>query len=189
VDVPGRLAETSRFDTLTYRWHEPPYDLVIDMRRASRGLCNIVVDPWCRKNLYKTEKARGEQMFASMTEYLGQPWMVLEKGTVRTPKGTFMYSGTDRFKGEFKAEPGQRFAVHPADGLLAWIPDGGEKQGPYRAFGNNCSHPPAGLRYDGPECDAEGGVELTDADRAALEALGYLQPEAEEAEGSEAPPG
>lgn len=172
--TPGRYADTSRFETLQYRWHEPPYDLIVDMGKAARRLCNLDSDPMCRTNLYRKQKAKGEQMFASLTDYIGQPWVAESAGTVPLPKGTYAYRGTQRNKQRMEVAEGDRFAIHPLDAKVRFKGNDTE----WGALGKHCNIPVDGdpVGYDGPfSCSDEGGVTLTYEECRELEALGYMQ--------------
>ncbi|MFT4625561.1 MAG: arylsulfatase A-like enzyme [Myxococcota bacterium] len=175
--VPGRYADTSRFDTLQYRWHDPPYDLIVDMGRAARRLCDLSSDPGCQENLYRKRKTRGEAMFQELSDHLGQPWIAEQDGTVDLPKGTYAYRGIQRNKQRIEVTAGDRFAVHPLDGKLRI--EGIEDA--YRALGQDCRLPEEGdpLAYDGPFSCSEGGVEITYDDCIALRELGYVQGDCE----------
>jgi arylsulfatase A-like enzyme len=176
--TPGRYADTSRFTTLQYRWHEPPYDLIVDMGRAHRILCNVSADPACKTNLYRRQKARGEAMFADLSEYLGQPWTAEQDGIVPLPKGVYAYRGYQRNKQRMDVKAGDRFAIHPLDAKVRF--KGNETE--WGALGKNCNIPEDGspVAYDGPfTCPEGGGVELSYEDCLALTELGYMQGDCE----------
>ena len=174
----GAYAATSRFETLSYRWHEPPYDLIVDMKRATRVLCDIEVDPMCMNNL-ATWRDKSNAMFARLHQHLGQPWTPAEDVRVTLPKGVLLYEGTKRHKQEHTVKSGQSFAIHPLDGFFTAVPIGevgGDTQERYRALGQSCLHPPASLiQYEGDFLCGSDAVTLNDADRALLEQLGYIQ--------------
>lgn len=180
--APGRYAETSRFETLSYRWHEPPYDLLVDMKHGTRILCHLRQDPGCTNNLYKNLQSRGVTMFKALTDHMGQPWKAAQDVDITLSPGTFLYKGTQRFKEAASLTSGQRFAVHPVDGRLRLdeeAGEGGSSEPPvYRALGQDCLHPDGRvLAYEGDFLCHDSEVVLDASDRALLEQLGYLQDE------------
>ena len=178
--APGRYAETSRFETLTYRWHDPPYDLLVDMRHGTRILCHLRQDPQCTHNLYKNLQTRGATMFQALTHFMGQPWKAEQPANIALPQGTFLYQGTQRFKESATLKPGQRFAVHPIDGRFRLneepAADPSQETPTYRAIGQDCLHPDGStLTYEGRFACEDSEVVLDASDRSLLEQLGYLQ--------------
>jgi hypothetical protein len=180
----GAYAATSRFETLSYRWHEAPYDLIVDMKRATRVLCDVESDPMCKTNLATSRRDKSNAMFARLHQHLGQPWTPEEDVRVTLPKGVLLYEGTKRHKQEHTVKSGQAFAIHPLDGFFTATPvDVGAEDPPerYRALGQSCLHPPESLiAYQGDFICGSDAVTLNDADRALLEQLGYIQGDDEE---------
>ena len=177
----GAYAATSRFETLSYRWHEAPYDLIVDMKRATRVLCDVERDPMCKTNLATMKRATSNAMFANLHQHLGQPWTPTEDIEVTLPKGVLLYEGTKRHKQTHTVKSGQAFAIHPLDGFFMARPvdeADSDTQDRYRALGQSCLHPPESLiRYQGDFICGSDAVTLNEADRALLEQLGYIQDE------------
>ncbi len=173
----GRFAETSRFDTLRYRWHADGRDLIVDLANAKRGMCDLRSDPGCKTNLYtkKGDPARGDRLFAEMMVYLGDPWEAAEPGRVDVTGG-FIYAGTERHRKQLEVAPGDRFSVHPADAIVKFTSVDSTEHGPYRALGGELPDVDAPLGYDGTKAE-NSSIDLTDEERDMLEELGYLQEE------------
>lgn len=169
---PGRLADTSRFDTVRYRLHDGAWELQLDARLAWRHLCRVDVDPWCKKNLVDSESARADRMTADLLASLGAPWGVGRAGVVRS-EGGFLYEGAKRHKKQATVDVGTRLTVLPQDGDMSWMaPEGGDPLGPWRPLGGVPLDDGAPLTYAGPVGD---GLTKTDAERELLEQIGYVQ--------------
>jgi arylsulfatase A-like enzyme len=171
--VPGRFAETSRFQTLRYRWHAPPYDLIVDLGNARRGLCHLDDDPGCENLALGDRKDIAEDLFGQMIDYLGQPWEAKVAGEVQV-KGGLIYQGVNRQRKNLEVQPGDRFAVHPIDATVVLLAEDGESSGPWAAVGLPQPGDDEALGFHG-RAAGDTTVELTDQEREMLEALGYLQ--------------
>lgn len=171
--VAARFAETSRFRTLRYRWHDPPYDLYVDLAARTSALCNLQEDPKCTSDLARDQPQRVADLTSQMWRWLGEPWQ-LDKAGVLQSSGVFVVDGEVRSK-RLPAEAGSSFGLHPADAALTWQDAGGRQTGPWQAVGGERPGDGAPVRYRGQASGTE-DAGLTDAQRAALEALGYMQP-------------
>jgi len=175
---PARFAATSRFDTLVYRWHEGAYDLYVDLVEGARSLCDLSSDPRCRTNGYRNDKERGEAMFRAMVSYLGEPWRALTTGRIEAREG-FVYTAGERKEQVLDVIPGTTFAVEPPDASILFHDPDGTVVGPWRPLGGSIPGARCPLAYSGRFVrDAELPA-MSDEDTEMLEALGYLQEEAE----------
>ncbi|MEM6927044.1 MAG: sulfatase, partial [Myxococcota bacterium] len=59
----AQLASTSRFQSHVLRWHEPPWDLYVDVPHKTRILCDRSRDPGCRTNVYRLNPETGQRLF------------------------------------------------------------------------------------------------------------------------------
>jgi arylsulfatase A-like enzyme len=166
--VAARLADTSRFDTLLYRWHAPPYDLVVDLRTGERTLCDLTVDPGCTTDLAPSAPDTASALAAQLDTWLGAPWRASADGVIRTDGAI----GTGRPTRSTPVAAGDRIAVHPLDAEVRFT-HGGTTEGPYKAIGGDRPPEGAGISYQG-EVGAPGTADLDDALRERLEALGYV---------------
>ena len=171
----ARLAETSRFQTLKYRWHVDGKDMIVDLANAKRGLCDLTVDPWCKTNLYTKSGTPdvGDALFSDMMDYLGDNWEAGEPGKVSVKDGV-IYSGVERHRQQLEVEPGDRFSVHPADALVLFTSVDSTEHGPYRALGGDIPADDAPLSYSGTIIENT-SIHLTDDEKELLEQLGYVQ--------------
>lgn len=171
--VSAVFAETSRFHTLRQRWHAAPWDLYLDLNDGERWLCDLSRDPGCTRNLWDDEAARGEAMTRALHAWHGEPWEALQAGEVRVQGGQIVRGG-ERVEGPLAVRPGDRFAVHPLDAFVRFQPSGSDSQGPWRIIGGTSPGDGAPLAYHGSRFEID-AVDLTDAEREMLQALGYLQ--------------
>lgn len=167
----GQYAETSRFDTLRMRWHEPPYDLYVDLRAGKMSMCDTVADPTCARDVARDHFDQVTALEKDMYTWLGAPWEARATGTARSD-GVFAVWG-QRVGSTLHAEPGTRFALFPPDAALEFATDA-RTNGPYRAFGGPLPAPGADLAYDGKQLGGD-AVTLDAAQKKALEELGYVQ--------------
>ena len=178
--VAARFAATSRFQSLVLRWHDGPWDLFVDVPGKVRILCDRSADPGCRSNVYRLHPNVGQQLFADMMGYLGEPWRVRDEGVVTVEQGT-LFSGALRHNDGLGVQKGDRFLVLPADAEVRFD-RASTKEGPYRPLGGTVPGRGCGLEFDGR---AVVGAEIvtTDEEREMLRELGYLQ---EDLEGTDA---
>ncbi|MCB9689672.1 MAG: sulfatase-like hydrolase/transferase [Alphaproteobacteria bacterium] len=128
--VSARYAETSRQDTLAVRWHDPPYDLVVDFGEGRRQLFDVDADPLELHDLYGPQRARADAMFGDLASFLGEPWTARASGVVSVTDGVLLAGGR-RVGDVLPVNRGDRFAAWPGDatvrfGESAWAPLGGE---------------------------------------------------------------
>jgi len=173
----GRFAETSRFQTLRYRWHRGGQDMIVDIANAKRGLCDLKTDTWCRTNLYtkKGTPEKGDELFAEMMDFLGEPWEANEPGRVDVKDG-FIYMGVERHRKQLEVQAGDRFSVQPHDAYVKFTSADSTVYGPYRALGGDLPDDQAPVSYEGVG-SKNASIKLTDEEREMLEELGYLQEE------------
>jgi hypothetical protein len=190
--IPARFADTSRFETLVYRWHEPPYDLYVDMARGARSLCDVQSDPRCEHNVYKGNREHAEEMFGRMIDWLGAPWVAREPGRIEVELG----SGIAWIDGARKAdgldvEAGDRFQVEPGDAIVRFVPAGepGRSYGPWRPLGGTVPGQGCPLAFEGRYTVGSELPELTGEERAMLEQLGYVTADPTPAGGASAASG
>lgn len=171
--VSAQFAETSRFQTLKYRWFDGTYDMYADLDNANRKLCNIRVDPFCLESLYADNAERGDQMFTDMMNYLGEPWEARAAGRV-TVEGGFIYQEAIRQHKKLNVKKGDRFSVHPPDAKVSFTGVKGLATGPWAAIGFELPTETAPIKFHGRR-PTNTIVNLTDSEKEMLEALGYIQ--------------
>lgn len=179
------FADTSRFDSLVYRWHEPPYDLVVDIKHHRRELYDTSVDPEERTNLYKGNKELTEALFQRMSAWLGEPWTASAAGVVEVRDGVLFAENGDRKGSTWNVVPGAKFAVQPGDAKVMFHGPKGT-DGPWRPLGGMVPGEKCPLQYGGRLLHDAEIAALTDEEQAMLVALGYVQGDEE---GSAASPG
>jgi len=168
----ARLASTSRFQSLVYRWHDPPWDMVVDIPNRVRSLCDLQADPTCRSNVYRHHTDVGQRLFGDMMGYLGEPWRAVAPGTVKVEQGT-LFRSAERHNDELVVAAGDRFAVLPGDAIVRFE-RAGTTEGPFRPLGGTTPGRGCGLAFGGRSVvDAE--LVTTDDEREMLRELGYLQ--------------
>ncbi|MEQ1567052.1 MAG: sulfatase [Myxococcota bacterium] len=172
--VAARFADTSRFDTLVYRWHEPPYDLIVDVSHGVRALCDLAADPRCAVNAYGAHREEAEGLFTELMGWLGQPWQATAAGKVQVTEGVIFQDGVRR-NDALEVGAGVRFAVEPRDAVVRFSPKGGAGQGPWQAFGGTVPADGCGVSFTGRFTIDNQIEELTSEESAMLTALGYLQ--------------
>lgn len=165
--VAARLADTSRFDTLRYRWHLAPYDYHLDLRSGERFLCDLSKDAACVDDASARAPEAADAAESAFWTHFGAPWGAPEAQMIRTDG--VLRLGDALHTGRVPVPAGARFAILPLDARVAV-----EKQGPWQAAAGRLPPPGALLTYDGQGAGA-GEVRLDDAERKALEALGYVQ--------------
>ncbi|MCA9494922.1 MAG: sulfatase-like hydrolase/transferase, partial [Myxococcales bacterium] len=164
--VSARYAETSRKDTLAVRWHDPPWDLVVDFGAGRRQLFDLSTDPLELHDQVAPQRARADAMFRDLAGFLGEPWTARSSGLVSVTGGVLLAGGR-RVGDVLPVSPGDRFTAWPGDATVrlgedAWAPLGGEVP--------DASDP---LSYDGPVGPAV-EEERTLGDCEMLVALGYF---------------
>lgn len=167
----ARFAETSRFDTNRVRWHEPPYDLYADLKTGALSLCDLAKDPTCRDDAAHAHPETAFAMEGALFEWLGAPWTVKVAGKAHSD-GVFAVWGR-RIGTDLQTDVGARFLLWPPDAAVTYTDAAGD-HGPWRALGGPLPGAADALAYEGASVDG-GGVTLDDAQKKALEALGYVQ--------------
>lgn len=172
--VSAPFAASSRFDTLVYRWHAPPYDLYLDLVAASRALCNVEEDPTCASNLFKGNRDLADDMFRDMLGWLGAPWQAKKSGVVNL-KGGVVFQDGQRKKQPHRVSPGDRFHAEPGDAKVRFTSDDDQvTHGPWRALGGEIPTASDPVRFSGRHHN-EAAAEMTADEQAMLRELGYLQ--------------
>lgn len=186
----ARFADTSRFDTLVYRWHEEPYDLYVDLNEARRELYDLSADPGERRNVYKPNHEIGEKLFAEMTEFLGQPWTARANGMVTVVDGVLFGEEGKRENEAMEVSPGTKFSVQPGDAQVAFRPKGATADlGPWRPLGGSVPGAGCPLEFSGRFVVDTELTARTEEERAMLEQLGYLQGDEGGEDGGKVPDG
>ena len=176
--VAAQFAETSRFKEIVYRWHDPPFDLYIDVSEGNRTLCKLDDDPGCRINAYRDHVDRAESMFSDMYRFLGEPWRTLQSGEVSVKDGVLYVAGERKKQGAV-LDAQTPFAVHPADAWVRFTPDGGSELGPWRPFGATVPGERCPVSFGGRYTLGTHMTEITEEEIAMLEQIGYLHEEEE----------
>ncbi len=173
--APAVYADTSRFDSLVLRWHEPPWDLHVDVSHGMRALCNLDEDPTCATNVYRHHGEEAQAMFDRMIAWIGQPWSATADGRIEVQDGV-IFQASNRKNQNLDVKPGDRFAVLPGDALVK-VHAGDQTIGPWRPLGGSVPGARCPLKYDGRYTVDNVLAARTDEERAMLEQLGYLQDE------------
>lgn len=182
----AKFADTSRFDSLVYRWHDPPWDLHVDVGHGQRSLCNLADDPQCTTNVYRHHGDKAQALFDDMMNWLGHPWTARQTGHVEVLNG-ILFAGSDRKNQNLDVAPGDRFAVHPGDALVKFTADG-NIDGPWRPLGGSVPGARCPVQFSGRFTVGSELERMSDEDRSMLEALGYLQSDEEDEDSDDEPP-
>jgi arylsulfatase A-like enzyme len=177
--VSGRFADTSRFDSLVYRWHEGSFDLVVDLGLGVRSLCKIDEDRMCETNVYRDHKDQAISMFANLSTWLGEPWKVTGAGRVEA-EGGVIFQGVERKNDATEVDVGETFAVHPGDALVTFTPDTGPPLGPWRPLGGTVPGKGCPVGFTGRFVRDSELPKMTNDEVEMLVSLGYQVPEEEE---------
>ena len=177
-------AETTRFKTNRIGLYDGGLRLEWDIVDNTRQLFDPAADPKEARDLAAERPADVDRLSRALLRTLGTPWVATAAGEVRT--GGFIFKDCARKGKREQVAPGDRLLVLPYDANVRFFPaGGGPEQGPWQGVGGA---PPAegqGLRWEGTRT---GGVELSDDQLAALEALGYVQAGSEGSPGGQAAP-
>ncbi|MCA9493000.1 MAG: sulfatase-like hydrolase/transferase, partial [Myxococcales bacterium] len=186
----GIFADTSRFDTLVYRWHDAPYDLYVDLNEVKRELYDLSQDPGERRNVYKPNREQAEKMFADMMAWLGAPWTAKANGMVTVVDGVLFDEKGERKNEAMDVSAGARFSVQPGDAHVSFRPRGSTGDvGPWRPLGGPVPGAGCPLAFDGRFLEDAELTERSDDEVAMLEALGYIQGDDDGAGSGEVPSG
>lgn len=160
------LASTSRRNTLKIRLHEPPHDMIADLRARRVQVYDLEQDPAATANLGPGQNDLVVGLWGSMLQRIGLPWG--NSTAIRLNTDGVVITGDGRLlDGEVELESPIRFALWPLDATLV-----GEGLGPWRAVGGELPGPDAPIYYDGARIDAQ-SLELSDEERERLRTLGY----------------
>ncbi len=163
----GFLAETSRFATQRAGLWQGGDRVDVDAVGGSRELFHSDEDPGEQRDVARQEAERVSRLEAVLWRELGAPWECARAGQVLARKGHIVQGALGAR--ELDCEVGDRFAVFPLDAEIS------HSEGDIRhRAGERLPEQGAPLVWHGAEGQA---VELTPAQRAQLEALGYLQGE------------
>jgi arylsulfatase A-like enzyme len=185
--VAGRFAETSRFKEILYRWHDPPYDLYVDIAMGTRSLCKLDDDPTCRTNVYRDHVDQAETMFTDMYSYLGEPWRTLAPGRVDVKDGVLFVGGVRKnLVADLPADT--TFAVHPADAWVRFSPADGQSLGPWRPLGATTPGERCPVSFSGRTTIGTHLTEITEEEIALLEQLGYVHEEDDQQDSTKSGP-
>lgn len=177
--IVAELGSTSRFDSLVYRWHDAPFDLVVDVKRRHRSLCNTVRDPDCASNIYKTRPAVGQRLYGDMVAFMGEPWEVQRNGKVDVAGGRILIDGERQKETTIDVKRGDKLTILPADAFVGFEGANGKKFGPWRAVGGTIPGQGCPLAFNKNQLAAK-PVSLSSTERDQLKALGYVQAEDED---------
>lgn len=176
--VSARFADTSRFDSLVYRWHEGAFDLVVDIGLGVRSLCDIEQDRMCETNVYRDHKTEAETMFTNLQQWLGEPWKAVGPGRVETEDGV-IFQGGERKNQVTDVAAGETFAVHPGDAKVQFHRSEGPPLGPWQPLGGTVPGRDCPLAFDGRFTVGNEIPELSAEEVEMLQMLGYVMAEAE----------
>ena len=152
------------------RWHEDSFDLVEDLELGTTALCDLSGDPTCKADVAKDHADLVDRMTAAMHGFMGAPWTGVREGTASSA-GVFLLDGK-RVGHDLAITPGMRFQLWPRDAILAARENAVEHK--VQALGGPLPADGDALHYDG-EGDCGADVTLDADQKAALEAIGYLQ--------------
>lgn len=173
AERPGAapFAETSRFDTQRVRWHEAPFDLYVDLPTRAATLCDRSVDAACTEGSTPQDAARIDAMSRAWVAWVGAPWSARQAGVVQVVGGQVLVDGA-AVGASATVDAGSRFAVWPQDAEVRFV-TADDERGPWRVLAGVTPGADDPLTWTGGI--RTGGVTLDDAERQALEALGYVQ--------------
>ncbi len=168
--IPPRafVAETARHDTARLSYEAEGWRLDVDVPKRVTRLYDRATDPAERADRAGAEPDRVSRMTRSLLEAMGEPW-VAEGGTVLTTASAYRRGAWvgSRFGGDGS------FGVWPPDVLVRRIGPSAAGPGPIDAEGAAAAPSHGPLRWTGPRWASP--VQLDDATRERLEALGYAQ--------------
>lgn len=164
---PGAaLASTSRRNTLKIRLHQPPHDMIADLRARTVQVYDLDADPQATNNLGPGHNDLVVGLWGAMLQRIGLPWTALEPVELSTD-GVVITNDGRLFTGELNLDAGIHFALWPLDATLR-----GNQAGPWRVVGGDLPEPGSALSYEGARIGAQ-SLELSDEERERLRSLGY----------------
>jgi arylsulfatase A-like enzyme len=170
-------AETTRFDTNRLSIYRDGKRLEWDLKSGHREYFDHATDPLERQSTLAAHPDDAKALEGALLALLGAPWSAPGGGQVQT-EGVMLPRA---LRGGGAVAPGERFLVLPYDAPLRFSGADGQSIGPFAQVGGAVPGPGAALVLDARP--GTGQVELDDAMRKQLEALGYLQA-GEEGEGA-----
>ncbi|MDP6931645.1 MAG: sulfatase [Myxococcota bacterium] len=176
------VAETTRFSTNRLSILEDGLRLEWDLKHRKRQLYDVREDPGESNDIARSRPEDVTRLARRIETLLGQPWQAGTAGTVTTD-GIILRQGRQK---KLTVEDGDRFQVLPYDAQVWFSPRGetpaptatSEKSpsdarlGPWQANGGDRPGADAPLQVD---ASGTAQIEMDEATRAQLEALGYLQ--------------
>jgi arylsulfatase A-like enzyme len=173
--IGARVADTSRFDTNLVRWHDPPYDLHLDLRTGARHLCDVAADPTCQTDLAAAHPDEVVRLEAGFRAAQPMAWSTSISGVATSPSGAFI-TASGVAPRRLALTPGAAFTLLPVDAELAVADSSGVRLGTWAAVGGARPDDGAPVTWSGGGV-APQEVSLDAAQRAQLEALGYVHEE------------
>lgn len=162
------VADTSRFDTNRVSILDRGLRLEWDLKGDRPELYDVVADPTERHDLATSRPDAVAALTLLLEQALGAPWQATVEGQIQTD-GAVLSRGAHP---ALSVQPGARFAVLPADASVRLRTSIGSSP-TYSAAGGARPGPEAPLRLD--RTAGASDVQLSDEQRSALEALGYIQ--------------
>lgn len=168
--LPDRpmVAETSRFDSNRVSYLSGGLRLEWDLVSGARELFDTAQDPSERRDL-ASERPDDVTRLSGALEAALVSWEATAAGEVRS-EGALLRSGVGQV---MSVAAGDRFALMPHDAALSFRSAEGVAAGPWKAVGGEAPAEGAPVRL--LQASAASGVALDEAQKQALEALGYVQ--------------
>ncbi len=168
--LPDRamVAETSRFDSDRIGLYQGGLRLEWDLVSGRRELFDVGADPAETLDLSAQRPEDVSRLSAALEAAL-VGWEASEAGQLSTD-GALLRGGPH---GAISVAKGERFALMPHDATLSFTSEAGAVVGPFAAVGGTAPGAAAPVKL--LSASGAGGVVLDEAQRQALEALGYVQ--------------
>jgi arylsulfatase A-like enzyme len=169
--VAGRFASTNRRATVKHRWHEPPFDLIVDLQYRGTELYDLATDPHAEHDLHRERRNQVATMRRNLYAWLGEPWEAEQDGRLTTD-GVFVHDG-QAYREAIDMTAGTRFAVFPLDAEVNFLAADGTRVGPYSVASGDLPNPddPC-LGWHGKKLAIE-AVPLSEEQQERLRSLGY----------------
>ena len=161
------LAETSRFDSNRIGLYDGGLRLEWDLGGGHQELYDAVADPAEKQDVRVDRPQDLAAVIDHTLAQVGQPWTALRAGLVETD-GQILPGGAR----QAQVTAGQTFAVLPVDAKV-WFREDAGRRGPWARVGG--AAPKDGDPLKVAAAGGAGSATLTEAQRQALEALGYVQ--------------
>ncbi|MBN1334339.1 MAG: sulfatase [Deltaproteobacteria bacterium] len=157
-------SETSRFRTDRYALYRDGLRLGVDLATGRRTLYDLEADPGELEDLAGVRPDLVAELETLLWTSYGAPWTTREAVDLES-RGTFLVESQAAAR-EIRLEAGRSFQVVPVDARVR-VPG----RGPWRPFGGAAPGSGDPVSWAG---EAAAVVTLSEADRARLEALGYV---------------